>query len=232
MASMIRFLFPLVGFLSTATVLTALGGYGYLRNTGKLDDEKLFHIVAVLHDVELDKIAKVHSEEQLDVPREEASFEHRQEASQMAMLQLQAKRDDLARLLEDFESQFKQLSTASTRYQSYKTEVEQFLKKIKDEALDEGLRSVREQIQSMNPKKQAKPLLIKMLRDQDRIQQVILILNGMSPKKRSDIIKTFEPDDLDILADLHKHMLDGDPVKPYVENQLNELNKLKALDNL
>ncbi|TWU27803.1 hypothetical protein [Bythopirellula polymerisocia] len=232
MGALIRFAFPLIGFLSTATVITALGSYGYLRNSGKLDDEKVFRIVAIMHDVDLDKIAKAHSEEQLDVPREEDSFERRQEASQMATLQLQAKRDDLIRLLDDFDSQFKQLSTASARYQNYKTEVEHFLTEIKQEALDEGLRSVREQIQNMNPKKQAKPLLIKMLREEDRMHQVILILNGMSPKKRSDIIKTFEPEDLDILADLHRHMLDGDPVKPYVENQLNELNKLKSQDNL
>ncbi len=232
MSLLMRFAFPLVGFLCTATVITAIGLYGYLRNTGKLDDEKMFRIVAILHDVNLEKIAAAHSEEQLEVPPEEASFEHRQEASHMASLQLQAKRDDLVRLKEDFDSQFKQLSTASARYQTYKTEVIDFLDKIKQEALDEGLKSVREQIQNMNPKKQAKPLLIKMLRDENRTQQVILILNGMSPKKRSDIIKTFEPEDLDILADLHKHMLDGDPIKPYVENQLNELNKLKALDNL
>ncbi|QEG33051.1 MotE family protein [Bythopirellula goksoeyrii] len=232
MSTLIRFIFPLVGFLSTATVLTAVGGYGYLRNTGKLDDEKMFHIVAVLHDVNLDKIAESHSEDQLDVPPEEASFERRQEDAQIATLQLQAKRDDLLRLMEDFNAQLKQLSTANARYQTYSSEVEQFLNKIKEEALDDGLRSVREQIQNMHPKKQAKPLLIKMLRDEHRMQQVILILNGMSPKKRSDIIKTFEPEDLDILADLHKHMLDGDPVRPYVENQLNELNKLKTQDNL
>ena len=232
MSALIRFAFPLVGFLCTATVITALGSYGYLRKSGKLDDEKMFRIVAILHDVNLEKIAEENSEGAPDVPPEESSFDLRQEKMQMTTLSLQAKRDDLSRLLEDFDSQFKQLSTASARYQSYKTEVEQFLNKIKEEALDEGLVSVRNQIQNMIPKKQAKPLLIKMLKEEDRVQQVILILNGMSSKKRTDIIKTFEPEDLDILADLYKHMLDGDPVKPFVENQLKELNKLKAQDNL
>lgn len=223
MAGLIRILFPLIGFFSTATVVTGVACYGYLRHTQILDDDKMFRIVALLNDVDLDKIVGQQAAKEPDVPPEEKSYAQGQDQLQVATLQLQSKRDDLNKQLAEFEAKFRQLNTENDRSQAFKNEVVLYLEKVKKEAEDNGLLAVRNQLQNLSPKKQAKPLLIRMIKE-ERAKQVILLLNGMSAKKRSDILKTFDtPEDLEILSAIQEQMLDGDPIKPYVEEQLQKL---------
>jgi hypothetical protein len=228
MAGLIRFLFPLVGFFCTATVLTGVASYGYLRNTGVLDDEKIFRIVALLNDVDLDKIADQHSTNEPDVPPEEMSHEQGQQLLQVAALHLQSKKDDLDKQLEQFDAQLRLMAAETGRYQSYQREVELYLERVKEEAKDSGLLAVRNQIQNLIPKKQAKPILVGWIKE-EKTRQVIQILNGMPAKKRSDILKTFDtPEDLEMLAKIQQQMLNGDPIKPFVEEQIQKLNDEKA----
>lgn len=227
MAALIRFLLPLVGFFCTASIVTGLACYGYLWHSGILDDEKIFRIVALLNDVDLQKIAEKNSEKEPDVPPEEMSYEQGQQRVQIAALHLQSKKDDLDKQLTEFEAKFRQLNTDNQRYQGFKREVELYLQKVKQEAANDGLIAVRNQLQNLVPKKQAKPLLISMIKE-DRTRQVIQLLNGMPVKKRSDILKTFDtPEDLEMLARIQEQMLDGDPIKPFVEEQLEKLGNIQ-----
>jgi hypothetical protein len=228
MAGLIRILFPLVGFFCTATVLTGVASYGYLRNMGILDDEKIFHIVALLNDVDLEKISDQHSDKEPDVPPEEMSHEQGQQLMQVAALHLQSKKDDLDKQLEQFQAKLQQMTAENNRYQGFKREVELYLQKVKDEAEDSGLLAVRNQIQNLIPKKQAKPILVSWIKE-EKTRQVIQLLNGMPAKKRTDILKTFDtPEDLEMLAKIQQQMLDGDPIKPFVEEQMQKLNDEKA----
>jgi hypothetical protein len=230
MAGLIRILFPLVGFFCTATVVTGVASYGYLRHTGSLDDDKIFKLVALLHDVDLEKIAAKKSHEESEVPPEERSYEQTQEQLQVVTLHLQSKKDDLDKQLTEFEAKFRQLNTDNDRYQAFKREVQLYLETVKLEAEDDGLLAVRNQLQNLIPKKQAKPLLIQMIKE-DRTKQVILLLNGMPAKKRSDILKTFDsPEDLEMLSKIQEQMLDGDPIKPFVDEQLQKLNEENPQD--
>ncbi len=231
MAGLIRLIFPLVGFFCTATVVTALSCYGYLRHSGQLDDDKIFRLVALLHDVDLEKIAQKNDEiTEPEVPPEETSYEQSQEILQVATLHLQSKRDDLDKQLANFDAKFRQLNTQNQLYQGYHREVEVYLEKVKKEAENDGLLAVRNQLQNLTPKKQAKPLLIAMIKE-NRTKQVILLLNGMSAKKRSDILKTFDSaEDLDMLYEIQEQMLDGDPIKPFVEEQLKKMAASTPLD--
>jgi hypothetical protein len=228
MAGLIRILFPLVGFFCTATVLTGVASYGYLRNMGFLDDEKLFRIVALLNDVDLEKISDQHSNKEADVPPEEMSHEQGQQLMQVAALHLQSKKDDLDKQLEQFDAKLREMTAENNRYQGFKREVELYLEKVKEEAEDSGLLAVRNQIQNLIPKKQAKPILVGWIKE-EKTRQVIQLLNGMPAKKRSDILKTFDtPEDLEMLAKIQQQMLDGDPIKPFVEEQMQKLKDENA----
>jgi hypothetical protein len=230
MAGLIRVLFPLIGFFSTASVVTVVACYGYLRHTQILDDDKMFRIVALLNDVDLEKLSIQQIVKEPDVPPEEKSYSQGQDQLQVVTLQLQSKRDDLNKQLAEFEAKFRQLNTENNRSQAFKNEVVLYLEKTKKEAEDSGLLAVRNQLQTLNPKKQAKPLLKEMIKE-ERTKQVIQLLNGMPAKKRSDILKTFDaPEDLAILSAIQQQMLDGDPIKPFVEEQLQKLQNNESLD--
>lgn len=227
MAALIRYLFPLIGYLCTATVITLVAGFGYMRSKGMLDDGQMFRIVSTLHGVDLEKIAQSHATDGSDVPPEESSYDQQIEYSQLATLQLQAKQDFLEKEKNDFQAEFTRLNTDMARYHSFKQEVEQYLKQREEKALQSGLVAVRNQIQNLTPKKQAKPLLVQWIKE-GRIEDVILLLNGLSDRSRREIILTFDtPEDVDMLKKIYEQMLDGRPEKTFIEDKLNELQQLK-----
>ncbi len=231
MAGLIRLLFPLIGFFCTATVVTAVASYGYMRHSGILDDEKIFRVVALINDIDLEKLAEKHDQKELDVPPEEMSYEQGQQRLQVATLQLQSKKDDLDKQLDQFEEKLRVMAAGNIRYQAFQKEVELYLQKVKQEAEDDGLLAVRNQIQNLVPKKQAKPILVAMIKE-ERTKQVIQLLNGMPAKKRTDILKTFDtPEDLEMLGKIQAQMLAGDPIKPFVEEQLQKLSDANSQNN-
>ena len=46
MGTLIRILFPIIGYFCVATVITLTAGYGYLQHNGTLDNEKMFQIIS------------------------------------------------------------------------------------------------------------------------------------------------------------------------------------------
>ncbi len=230
MAAMIRLLFPLIGYFCTATVITLVAGFGYLRSSGKLDDEHVFRIVSTLHDIDLEKIAKSHGPGEDDIPLEESSYDQQIEFGQVATLHLQSKQDDLEKQLNEFESQFKQLNVQTARYQTFRQEVERYLIERGERALESGLVEVRNQLENLTAKKQAKPLLVQWIKE-GRIEDVILLLNGLKDRSRQEIIRTFDtPEDIDMLKLIYDQMLEGHPEKTFIEGKLNELQQLKLQD--
>lgn len=227
---MIRLLFPLIGYFCTATVITLVAGFGYLSSSGKLDDEHVFRIVSILHDIDLEKIAKSHDPREDDIPPEESSYDQQIEYGQVATLHLQSKQDDLEKQLNEFKAEFKKLNVATARYQTFRQEVEQYLIERGEKALEAGLVAVRNQLENLTAKKQAKPLLVQWIKE-GRIEDVILLLNGLKDRSRQDIIRTFDtPDDIDMLKQIYDQMLEGHPEKTYIEGKLNELQQLKQQD--
>jgi len=227
MSTMIRFLFPLLGFVCTATVITMMAGVGYLRMNGTLNDENMLRIVSMLHGVDLEKIAESHEAGAEDIPAEELSYAEQTERRQVATLHLQAKQDDLDKQLRVFQSEFKQINVANARYREFQSEVQAFLKQLKDKAVESGLVAVRTQLQNLSAKKQAKPLLVEWIK-KGRIDDVILILNGLSNRSRKEIIRTFDsPEDVEMLRRIYEQMLAGHPEKPFIEAKLKELEQLK-----
>ena len=64
-----------------------------------------------------------------------------------------------------------------------------------------------------------------------RIEEVVLLLNGIKDRSRREIIRTFDtPEDIDMLKQIYEHMLSGHPEKTYIESKLKELQQLKKQD--
>jgi len=227
MGALIRLAFPLISYFCVATVITLSAGYGYLRNTGALDNESMFQIVSMLHGVDLDEIATANQTDLQDVPPEEMSFEDRQQHMLMNTLNLQAKKDDIEKNITVFKAEAAKLDNLSKHFETFKDEVQQFLDDHKKEALASGLEGVRKQWETLNAKKQTKELLLKMF-NAGQIDIVIKLLNGMPPKKRTEILKTLDtPEDLDMLYVIEQEMLQGGPKAKFIGKKLDELEQEK-----
>ena len=226
MAGMIRILFPFIGFLCTASVITLVLGFGYLRNSGMLDDEKMFRIVSLIHGVDMDEIAQQQTFVEEDVPQEETSYQQEIEHSQIARLQLQAKQDDIDKNIVVFQDLKKTVSVDMARYQALKGEVEEYLRQREERARQSGLQAVAQQLESLIAKKQGKPLLVGWL-SEGRIDDVILLLNRINPRTRQELIRTFDtPEDVQMLKKIYEQMLSGHPEKTFIEQKLQDLQKL------
>ena len=226
MSAMFRIVFPLIGYVCVATVVTLTLGYGYMRHSGQLDDEKMFHMVALLHDVDLEKIAAENEETSEAVPPEESSFEEKRQSRQLIMREFEAKEENLQSVLEGFRYQLRQVEDARVQYEALRKEVEDELKQQYERINKEGPLSVRLQLEKLDPKKQAKPLILKMVSD-GKMDDVIVLLNGMKPRTRESILKTFtSEDEIEILYDIQSRMLSGEPVKPKIEEAFDLLNRL------
>jgi hypothetical protein len=230
MAAAIRIMFPLIGYFCTATVITLVAGFGYLRSSEVLDDEHVFRIVSILHDIDLENIAESHDPSEDEVPPEESSYDQQIEYRQVESLHLQSKQDDLEQQLGVFKDRFKRLNVETARYRNFKDEVEEYLEVQKQRAIESGLVSVRTQLQNLTAKKQAKPLLVQWIKE-NRIEEVILLLNGLSDRSRREIIRTFDqPEDIEMLKIIYEQMLAGHPEKTYIEGKLKDLQQLKDRD--
>ena len=136
----------------------------------------------------------------------------------------------MEKLIGDFDAEFKKLKVATERYQTFSQEVEQYLIQKEERARESGLVAVRTQLQNLIPKKQAKPLIVQWIKE-GRIEDVILLLNGLSDRSRREIVRTFDsPEDIDMLKQIYEQMLAGHPEKTYIEGKLKELQQLKQQD--
>src|SRR5690242_14976237 len=104
MGMLIRMLFPLIGYFCVATVVSGAIAYGYMVKSGKLDDEKIFRITAILQDVDLEEIERQSNEtEEPGTPPEEPSYEQQRRQYQTISLQFDVKEKQLADSLVDFD---------------------------------------------------------------------------------------------------------------------------------
>lgn len=231
MGFLIRILFPLIGYACVATVISGALAYGYLVKSGKLDDEKLFRITAILQDVDLEEIEHEAQVEEPGTPPEEPSFDQQRRQYQTISLQFDVKEKQLADSLVDFDYQLKRLSGATEQYARLRAEVEEYLVEQGKLVLSEEMQKVRKQLESLIPKKQAKPILIKYVTD-DRIDDVIMLLGSMKPRDQEAILRTFDaPEDLEMLYRIQRKMLAGEPAKPFIDAQLKTLEQMKAQQN-
>jgi hypothetical protein len=228
MSRLLGLLLSLVGYACVATVISAGLGYAYLRHAGKLDDEKMFRVVALVQGVDLEEIAKAKKQEKPGTPPEETSFQEQRQKSQTASLQFDAKQKQLADSLVIFNYQLKQLNDSTMRYASLRDEVRRYLEEQGKLVMSESMQKVRAQFELFDPKKQAAPLLRQYI-DENRIDEVIMLLSSLKPQIQKEILRQFvEQEDRDRLYRIQRKMLAGEPMKPEIDARLKELEQLDA----
>jgi hypothetical protein len=228
MSALIRLTLPLVAYLCVGTVITALLGYGYLRHSGALSDDTMFRIMAIVQGVDLDQIAKEGQKAVESVPAEEPSFAEQQSQLQAATLHFDAKQKQLAQSLSNFDYQLKAVSEATERYKQLQRVVEDYFTEQLKKLQDADLAAVRTQIETMIPKKQGKPILIKYIKAGE-IEKVILLLGSMKERSRRELIRTFDTEeDLEMLFQVQQHMLNDNPAMAVINEQIKTFNQLKA----
>lgn len=223
-----RAIMAFIGYVSTATVLSLAIGLGYLWQTERLDDEKVFRIIALVHDVDIEGIAAEEVSEDAQTPPEEASLEDIAGYRALVARNHEAKQDALKRGSEAFNHDFRKLKTATDHFSEVAEKIETELQSQGELASKEAVSKVVRNLELINPE-QAKEQLLRTLDDPNGDQDVIKLTNAMQPGKLKKILQKFRtPEELDALHAMHRLMLSGGPQAQLMQEALQQLRTLES----
>ncbi len=190
MGRLVGMIAGLICYLSVATMLAAGAGFVYLRATGKLDEQRLARIVALLQGIETtEKPAEAPTEKkQQDV--EQPSYDERDKARQLHSRQLEMRELALKTGLERIRFEQRVLTEEKDRYERLKTAFEEQLATLRDGAKSSGRENIRLIWENIKPKL-AKEQILEMLEAQE-INEVVAILSAVPIAKRAKIISEFK----------------------------------------
>lgn len=226
-----QFLFSTIGYTAVATVLSALLWVGYLWQTERLTDERMFRIVAMIHGVETDE--EIKPKESLDdnSPKEEPSLEEERRLRHLALRNYEARQESLDRSKSEFEHSLGQLVEQRDRVDQMATELRKRIDQVSTETIGEGVRKVVRDLKVAKPEK-GKELLLLILASggtepeakQAALDQVIEIINAMPGDTWSDILNKFDgAAELEQLHQIQAQQLEGGEKRRVLQEALGQL---------
>lgn len=226
MGKLLNIIWSLLAYVCIASVITIALSLGYLWHTDRLNDDKMFRIMALLHDVDLDQLAEANSKADDEVPPEEPSLHdvlHRQHVQdrnfEVKLLALQRGR-------QEYDDRLNELKELRDRYDRQAQDWQNKLKQQEQLTTQENVAKVVSQLEQVKPKT-GKASLMRWI-DEGRMDDAILLMSKMSETKLSKILKTFETDEeLDKLHELHRRIIGGSGDATNLKEVLNELDTLK-----
>ena len=223
-----RMLTIAIGYVATATMLSAALGFAYLWQTQRLDDEKVFRIVALMHDVDIDGMAEEEATDESETPAEEPSLDDIQRYRAISDRNFEVKQDALKRGRQEFEKALRDIEEEKRRFKELTDKLEAELEREGELSNKESVSKVVRDLELVKPDI-AKGLLLRTLKQPDGMKDVILLMNAMSTSKLKKILTTFRTDEeLDDLHEIHLTMLNGGTGKGVLEEALRQLKGLKG----
>lgn len=223
-----RALFSLIGYVSTATLIALAIGLGYLWHARMLTNEKMFRMVALLHDVDLDAIAAEEQVGERTIPPEEVSLEDIAMMREVKLRDHEVKMTALVEGTQEFERAFRDINEGRQRFDRMAQELEDRLRQEKELSSKENLNAVVSMLESIKPM-EAKELLQMYLQNPDGERDVITLMKEMQPSKLQKVLQQFRNEaDLKDLWKLQQLMLDGFPEGPEIDSML---ERVRRLDN-
>ena len=187
MVKMIQLLFALIAYVSVATMITLALGLGYLWHNDRLSDEKLFRLVALMQDVDVEQIGVSQEKTGDEVPPEEPSLEDMIHHQEIRDRNFEVKLLALHRGKQEYDDRLQQLKVQTDRYDRLAQEWQSRLKKEEELATQENLAKVVSQLEQLQPPV-AKDMLIRWI-DEERMDDAILLMNRMSKTNSREFSK-------------------------------------------
>jgi hypothetical protein len=220
-----KLVFNAVGYLSTATVIALAIGLVYLWQTQRLTNEKLFEMVALMHDVNLKEISEAEEFNQREVPVEEQSLDDYERLREIKLRNHEVKVNALKQGRKEFDASFRSLSEATNRFDNLAKELEGRLKQQGQLAMQESLRSVVNRLEAIKPAL-AKDELLMYLKEPDGERTVILLLRAMAENKRAKVLQQFKtPEEMIEFHRINQLEMQGFPDKPEIDQLMERVRK-------
>jgi hypothetical protein len=229
MGKIFNILLTLIAYFCVATVITLVLILGYMWQTDRLNDEKVFRIVALLHDVDLQQIAQAQVKTDDEVPPEEPSINKVLHEQHVRDRNFEVKMLALQRGKQDYDHSYQELKKEIDRYDRLAQDWQSRLKQQEELTNQQNVAKVVSQLEQVSPEV-GKAELLRWI-NEGRMDDAIVLMSKMSEKKLGKILKTFETDtELDTLHEIHEHIIGGSRETEQLEKALGELNAAERQD--
>jgi hypothetical protein len=225
MGKIFNLLIAFAAYLCVGTVITIALIFGYLWHTDRLNDEKVFRMFALLHDVDMQQIAESQRKGGDEVPPEEPSLNDVLHHQQVQDRNFEVKLLALQRGRQEYDDRLQQLKVLIGRYDRLAEDWQSKLKQQEELTNQENVTKVVSQLEQVRPEV-GKESLMRWIKEK-RMDDAILLMSKMDGGKLGKILKTFQSDEeLDTLHEIHQRIIGDSPATEQLEKALGELNAL------
>src|SRR6187431_523944 len=211
MGKIIDLLLGLIAYVCVATVITLALVIGYFCHTDQLNGDKMFRIVALLQDVDLQQVsASQQKKAGAEVPPEEPSLNEVMHHQQVQDRNFEVRLLALKRGKQDYDASLHDLNEKIDRYDRMVQDIQSRLKQQQEATTQQNVAKVVGQLEQVKPDV-AKDSLMKFI-EEERMDDAILLMSKMSESKLKSILKTFQtPAELSKLHEIHRRIMSGGP---------------------
>jgi len=219
--------FSLLLHFSLATLIAEAIVVGYLASQWQIDGERVSQLLAVAQGLELPGSQALPPREPEAPPTEQVSYDQVLEARTMKDKNLQLRELALANALAQLKTDRQKLADDEKRYQQQLNQSTARLEALSKGAKASGRELAGRILEKAKPK-QAKELLLQML-DNKEIDDVVLLLSGMTDSSRSKIIAEFKTaDEVKKIDEVLRLIRQGVPEAPIAEKAKSQLQSPAA----
>jgi hypothetical protein len=174
----------------------------------QLNNEKLFRMMALLQDVDLQQITATPTKADGDAPPEEPSLSEIMQRQQVLDRNHEVKLLALQRGRQAWDSKLQALRVDIERQDRMVQDFQNKLKQQEELTTQQNVATVVNQLEQLKPDVAKESLMLWI--NEGRMDDAILLMSRMSETKLSRILQKFEaPPDLEKLHEIHQRILSG-----------------------
>jgi len=225
MGKIIDLLLGLIAYICVATVITLALIVGYLWHNDQLNNDKLFRLMAVMQDVDLQKISATDKNAEREVPPAEKSLTQVMHHQQVLDRNFEVKQLALQRGKQEYDASYQMLVEQTARYDRIAQDWQNRLKQEQELTTQQNIAKVVSQLEQVSPEVGKQQLTLWL--EEKKMDDAILLMSRMSENKLAKILKTFETEEeLRQLHEIHERIITSTNDNSKLEQALGELKSV------
>lgn len=201
---------------SVATVITQMILGGYIIGSGRIDSDAYTKIIALLNGIDIsgNRLQQIFQQSE---DREQPDFDEILEARKLDSFDMEMRLNTQQKFRAELSAMLSELQAERDRFDSRLIAFRNELEEIRAGSQQKGLMDVQRTLQVLDAA-QAKEQLL-MMYDDERIDDVVTIIQAMPTEKRKDILAEFvSPQESEKLYDILSQIADGEPTTSLIDS--------------
>ena len=198
-----------------ATVITQMIVGGYLLGSGRLNSGTMTQVIALVNGIDISG-RRLQQIMRASEDREQPDFDEILEARKLQGFDLEMRLQSQQAFRDELSGMLAELQTERDRFDARVAAFRRELEEKREGAQKKGLLDVQRTLQSLDAAQAKEQLLI--MYDNERVDDVVTIIQAMPTEKRKDILAEFvNKDETTKLAEILRQISDGQPTTSLID---------------